>query len=68
MGVRVSRRLCRDPHVPPRADAELDPGLAVVADVDPFCQPYNDHVPGFRVGPVEGLSPGELAAASWAAR
>ena len=59
MGVRVSRPLCRDPHVLLDADAELDLDFIVVVDLDPLHQPGNDHVLGLRVGLVEGVRPGQ---------
>ena len=59
VGVRVSRPLCRDPHVLLDADAELDLDFVVVVDLDPLHQPGNDHVLGFCVGLVEGVRPGE---------
>ena len=59
MGVRVSRPLCRDPHVLLDADAELDLDLVIVVDLDPLHQPGNDHVLGLCVGLVEGVRPGE---------
>ena len=55
MGVRVSRPLCRDPHVLLDADAELDLDLVVVVDLDPLHQPGNDHV----LSLVEGVRPGQ---------
>ena len=36
MGVRVSRPLCRDPHVLLDADAELDLDLAIMLDLKSF--------------------------------
>ena len=36
MGVRVSRSLCRDPHVLLDADAELDLDLAIMLDLKSF--------------------------------
>ena len=59
VGVRVSRRLCRDPHVLLDADAELDFDLVVVVDLDPLYQPGNDHVLGLCFGLIKGLCPGE---------
>ena len=36
MGVRVSRPLCRNPHVLLVADAELDLDLAIMLDLKSF--------------------------------